>query len=324
VWSFVEASEVLAETVTSPQTCSVGVYVASLRDFNTANGSFTADFRLWSACPSKELHPLESTQIINVINSRTAYERTLARKNKSDLFQPKDTVYWSQREVSATIFQDWNLRNYPFDRHELKIQFEETVKSAAEFIYTPDFNNSKYDENIDLEDWEITNFSIQEFRVPYATTFGDPEIDIQQSRYSRLVVSIKIQRIGMVSFIKLSIGVYVTAAIMMLSFLLEYEVTISTRLSLLVGALFGALVNMQVADSSLGTEGSVTLVGFIHIITILYILAASGIAFYLQILNEGGHQKQALYLDRQVLFQVFTISFVVVNCIAIGYAAIVG
>lgn len=314
----------LGQTIQSPKTCSLGIYLTSLRNFQTAEKSFTADFRLWSVCPAEDMKPLENMRIVNLFESETAYESTLVKKNRSKLFYPRDTVYWSQREVTATIYHNWDVHNYPFDRHRLRIQFEETVDNALDFVYTPDFTNSGYAPDMLSGEWKIIDFNITETKIPYATSFGNPEIDSQDSRYSRLVVTIKMQRTSLVNFLNLAGGVYVTAVITMVSFLLEYESPLSGRVGLLATALFGALVNMQTAQANLGTSDTVTLLDFIHIVTIAYILAASAIAVYIQILNETGQQKQALYLDRKVLFRVFTISYIVVNGISITYAAIVG
>lgn len=85
VWLFIAASSVLAETVTSPQTCRVGIYVASLRDLNLAEKQFSTDFYLWSVCPSKELQPLPSMKVLNIEDFqqfRAAYDSTLPSKQE--------------------------------------------------------------------------------------------------------------------------------------------------------------------------------------------------------------------------------------------------
>lgn len=116
VGSFVAASGVLAETVTSPQTCRVGVYVASLRDLNLAEKRFSSDFYLWSVCPSEELQPLKSMKILNVEDFdrfKASNNSTSERKDLPKWFYPKEVVYWSGRKIRATLYQSWNVSNFP-------------------------------------------------------------------------------------------------------------------------------------------------------------------------------------------------------------------
>jgi len=40
----------LADSLQQPQTCEVGIYVTALRNFNLAEKTFDAEFRLWSIC----------------------------------------------------------------------------------------------------------------------------------------------------------------------------------------------------------------------------------------------------------------------------------
>lgn len=329
VWSFVEASEVLAETVTSPQTCRAGVYVASLRDLNLAEKRFSADFYLWSVCPSKELQPLKSMKVLNVEdfkNFRAAYDSTLERKDLPKWFYPKEDVYWSGRKIRATLYQGWNVSNYPFDRHALTIALEETVKNSSQFVYTPDFDNSGYQTEMDLDGWKITSFKIAEQKVPYASTFGNPELVSPQDSYSRLVVSIDIKRVKFFSFFKLTIGVYIAFAVAMLSFFYASDQTslASPRRAIYIGALFAALLNMRVQESVLGRTEDLTLVDQIHIATILYVFGTGIVSVYSRLTSESGKEKRAMQLDRRVFFGLFTLSFVVFNVIAIAHAIIVG
>ena len=329
VWSFVEASEVLAETVTSPQTCRIGVYVASLRNLNLAEKRFSSNFYLWSVCPSKELQPLKSMKVLNVEDYKhfkTAYDSILERKDLPKWFYPKENVYWSGRKIRATLYQGWNVSNYPFDRHTLTIALEETGKNSSQFVYTPDFDNSGYQTKMELDGWKITSFKIAEQKVAYASNFGNPEIVSPQDSYSRFVVSIDIERVKFFSFFKLTIGVYIAFAVAMLSFFYDSAQTslASPRRAIYIGALFATLLNMRVQESVLGRTEDLTLVDQIHIATILYVFGTGIVSVYSRLISESGKQKQAMQLDRRVFFGLFTLSFVVFNVIAIAYAVIVG
>lgn len=264
--------------------------------------------------------------IIDSLESETINDSKLKKKNRSGSFSTKGDVYWFHRDISAVLHQNWNVQNYPFDRHILKISLEEAVQDTSRFIYTPDFKNSGYQRDMKLGGWKIMNFTLQEENVAYQTTFGDPELVSKKGVYSRLSVSIPIQRIKYASFFKLTTGVYVAFAVAMLSFFYEtgQPSLVSARTSLLVGCLFSALVNMRGSESVLGRTESLTLVDQIHIVAIVYIFACSLATVFSRLTTEKGQQKQAMWVDRRFLFRVFTISFIVLNALVISHAAIVG
>lgn len=317
--------DAIADPVKPPQTCRIGIYITSLRNFKFADKSFTANFRLWSVCPVKELKPLESMEIINSLESNEISISTLDRINRSDSFSTKGEVYWSQQDISAVLYQNWDIQNYPFDRHTLKISLE-SDRDASEFIYTPDFKNSGYQRDMKLGGWNITDFTFEEQKVAYKTNFGNPELIAKDGVHSRLTISIPIQRSKYTSFFKLTAGLYVAFAVAMLSFFYETgePSLVSARTSLLVGCLFSVLVNMRAPESVLGRTESLTMVDQIHIIAIVYIFTASLATVFSRITNENGKRKQAKWFDRYLLFRLFTISFIVLNVIIIAYAAIVG
>ena len=265
-------------------------------------------------------------EIIDSLESEELSTSMLGKKNRSGYFSTKEEVYWSQWDISAVLHQNWDVQNYPFDRHTLKISLEEAVQDTSGFVYSPDFKNSGYPPDLKLGGWKITDFNLQEEKIAYQTTFGDPELVAKNGVYSRLTVSIPIQRIKYVSFFKLTTGLYVAFAVAMLSFFYEtgQPSLVSARTSLLVGCLFAALVNMRAPESVLGRTESLTLVDQIHIVAIVYIFAAALATVFSRLTTEAGRAKQAMWLDRRLLFRVFTVSFVVLNAIVISHAAIVG
>ena len=306
----------------SPNTCRVGIYITGLRAFDFNNHSFTTDFEVWSVCPTPDLQPLKTLKLVGGIESEINNVTTLTVANKSDSFSPRPNLYWSQGEIRATLYYRWNLKNYPFDRQQLTINIQESIQDAGSFIYTPDFFQSGYQKSIPIPGWEIQGFSIQEQTVEYDTTFGNPALNDGTGRYSRLVVKLDLQRSNLVSFLKLTAGVYAAVALSAMSLLLNEDY--ADRLGILVGTLFAAVVNLQVADSALGQTDSFTLTDFIHVMAIVYIFAAACICLYSRRLTEAGQNQAALQLDRRISLPIFIISFVLFNSVVIAYAAIVG
>ena len=326
LWFGLEATPAMAAVPQAPQTCRVGVYVTALRDLDLAEKSFSAEFWVWSVCPSEDVKPLKSLKVLNVKKLESSHDLTSISKNLTDSFPTKEQLYWSQIRINAVFSYSWNVSNYPFDRHTLIIPIQEAIENASNFVYTPDFDHSGYQLSSGLDDWKITQFKISEEKVPYNTTFGNPELISPQDSYSRMVVAIDIKRVKLFSFFKLTIGVYIAFAVAMLSFFYDSKETslASPRRAIFIGSLFAALLSMRVQESVIGRTEDLTLVDQIHIATILYIFGTGVIAVYSRLTSESGQAKRSKRLDRRVFFQLFTFSFVVLNVIAIAYAIIVG
>jgi len=313
-----------AQTATTPKTCRMGVYLLSLRDFNKDKNSFTAEFWMWSVCPSKNLKPLETLEIINATDTKAAYDSVTERKDLYGGFVSQEKVYWSQRKITATFYHNWDVPNYPFDRHVLEIPLEEALYDSSAFVYTLDKPNSNYRNSIKLDGWQITNFSFTQIEVPYKTTFGDPELPIGKSNYSRMNISISIQRDQISSFFKLIAGVYVAFAISLLSFFYDSGKTslISARSSIIVGSLLITLLNIGIIQAIIGHSEKLTLVDKIHLTTLIYILIAAIITVCSRVIYETGREKLALRFDREICFSLFLISFIIVNAILIQKASV--
>jgi hypothetical protein len=308
----------------SPKTCRVGTYLVSLRDFSPVNKTFGADFWVWSVCPSKDLKPLKSIEIVNGENIQTAYDNVEEKKDKVGSFRSLDKVFWAQQKMSATLRHNWDLTNFPFDRHILEIPLEETTTDASGFVYTADREASNYKKDTKISGWRITSFEIKTSTVNYKSTFGDPDLESGESNYSRFSIFIGIERDSITSFFKLITGVYAAFATVLLSFFLESGSEFGSRTGLLVGSLFAVLVSMQGIEGVLGSTANLTMVDAIHITALVCIMLAAITAVYSRLLHEQGRDKAALKFDRKICFSIFSISFAVMNFVVIINALIKG
>jgi hypothetical protein len=302
-----------AATPAAPRSCDVGAYLISLYDFDMTRGSFGADLWFWSTCPSADLHPLDTIDFVNAQHVTTSLAATSRRSG----------VYWSYVKVSGTFRHHWDVRNYPFDRHVLRIEVENTNAPASAFVFTPDEQGSKPSRDIRIEGWRITSFAIAAYTYVYDTTFGDPAFDGKgQSDYARLYLSVGLARTKLLTFVKLVAGVYVAFALSTLAFLLG-PYNGRRRANLLVGTLFAVLVNQRVVESVIGRTESLTLVDDLHMVAMVYIFAIALAGIYSQVLFDRGEQERAARHDLHGLW-ITCSTYVVINAYLIGAAAIRG
>jgi hypothetical protein len=292
-----------------------GIFVVSLHDLDTVEGTFGVDYWVWSVYPEGRRNPLETMEFFNAEQVDERLPLTDARGER----------LWSQRKIRATVQQDWDLTNFPFDRHVLEIELEEGFDDAATLRYRPDTANSGYSEEIELPGWRITDFRLTERTVDYRTNFGDPALSEGESSYSRLVASMEIQRQNTTVFFRLISAACVAMGIALLTFLmLPTDVGVFTaRMTLLVGALFATVISMHLGEQTLGATQRVTLVDKVHIVAMIYIFVAAVMTLISRKLCASEEKERARRWDR-ISLQVFGSSFVLITGALIAVASIVG
>ena len=297
----------------APQSCKIGVYLTSLHDLNISAKTFSADMWIWSNCLTEDLTPLQSMEFVNA----NQYEAKL------DYSEVKEGIVWSQRKVNGVFRHNWDVHNYPFDRHTLIIELEEAAYDTGSFVYEADSANSTYSPSIKLDGWKITNFQILNSQTEYTTTFGDPTLESGGgSTYTKLDVAISIARTELTSFLKLIGPVYIAMAVALLSLLLYLENSsiLSAQMGLLAGSLFATVINLSIASTSLGASERLTLVDQIHILSLLYILIITGIAIYSQLSLKRGETADMIRVKNYVIFLILLITYILNNAAIIGLA----
>ena len=309
-----------------PESCLLGVYIQDMRDYQFAENSLFASIRLWSVCPGEAENPLKNLSILNANSIELGEIKTEKLPNNSDYYRNDPYVYWSEKTVEGTFFNQWSAKNFPFDRHTISFEFEAIGGNANSFVFTPDYRHSGFNPKINNADWIAKDFVISEGNHQYSTNFGRPDKGGKEDSYSRVNVQITLQRARLTSFLKLCAGVYAAVAIAGMAFMLDMREPdiVSGRTGLLVGCLFAAIVNMQQAASTLGMSEDVTLTDSIHIVAIFYILVASILAVVSYLRAQSGKEDLAQRMDRKIYLPVYMYSYVVVNFLMIAYAAVIG
>lgn len=289
----------------------MGVYISALRDFDTVDDSFGADFWLWSVHPQGD-NPLDSTEFVNAEQLETRLGETTRRGDQE----------WSRLKARATVLHDWDVSNFPFDRQTLTIDLGIVGSDAR--TYGVDRAGSGYGSRAAPNGWRVTGFDVERRTVASATDFGDPASS-GNSTQEHLFVSVALERDSVVGFFKLVAGVYAAIAIALLSFFMtpDQPPIFAGRMTVLVGALFATVVNLQVGDNVLGSLEAVSLVAKIHIIALAYVFAATLMTLISRKTCEAGEKNRARRRD-MILLGAFGGSFVVINLFLILQAAASG
>ena len=305
------ASPTLAQSGTAPAACRVGAFLTTLHAFDPEADTFDADVWLWSVCPAGDHRPLETMEFVNA-------------DNVAVLLDVVDSPSWASRKVQGTFRHDWDERNFPFDRHTLMIVLEEGDEDVRRFVYEPDTANTGIDPELQLPGWKIIDLDLRGSTTTYATTFGDPSLpEGGSSQYSRLTLAIDVARDDLSGFFKLTAVVYAAFVFSLATYIMHLETTtaISPQVGILAGALFAAAVNLVTASGALGSASGLTLVDKIHVVVLVYILAAAVVSVVSRVLVERGWAPAAIARLNYRAGAMAAVSFVAVNALLIAVAA---
>jgi len=305
------APATLAQSDAAPATCRVGLYLRALHSFDPTADTFGADLWLWSVCPTADHQPLRTMEFVN-------------SDDVAVLLDVGDDPLWTQRNVDGTFRYDWDERNFPFDRHTLTIDLEEGVEDVHRFVYEPDTANSGIDPNLQLPGgWRMTGSTLVGSTKTYDTTFGDPDLPAGgSSEYSRLTLSIDLERTDLGGFLKLTAVVYAAFFFSLISYVMHLETTtgIGPRVSLLAIALFATAVNLGNASNALGTASGLTLVDKIHVMVLVYLVVAAIVTVASRVLLDQGLEAADIAGLNYHVGAIVAISFVALNVLLIVLA----
>lgn len=296
--------------------CSIGLFVSDIYDIDTRAGRFGLDAWAWSVCPG-ERNALETAEYLN------AHEQAQALTYAT----PTPFGLWSQRKVTGVYRQHFNVANYPFDRHTLRLQIEDSWDDARTLQYVADDRRSSMRDGLAMDGWEITDFRILAGESPYNTAFGDPTMSQDvQTIYPRLDVEIDIRRSDLWTFWKLAAPLYIASTLTLLTFLMHDEegLYLSPRLALLSGVLFAVVLNMRAVDEVIGETSQLSLLDNIHLMALALAMFAIGAAAAWTVLTRRGWGSARVRRWDKRFFVWTGSAYLVSNVAAIGLAVSAG
>lgn len=278
-----------AEEVVIKDTVKVGVYITSIYSLGFAENDFGIDFWVWFVHNNADIDPKETMEIFNSESQTFEYGTS----------ESKGDYLWSVQKCRAMIKKNWAIARFPLDDQTLDVILEETDRDTSEIVYIADVENSKIDPSVDLNGWIVEGFDIEPMVKTYNTTYGDPTLT-GESSYARLQFTTKITRDSGRIFLKLFLGLYVAFLIALAVFFLDGS-EIGARTSLAVGALFAAVGNKYIVDSSLPDHTSFTIVDKIHNMTFALIF----LSIVFNVISNASFRKGKARLGRRIDYGAF-------------------
>ncbi len=293
-----------ADEKSTPVEVRVGAYVTSLSDLNSTNNTFTADYWLWFVhSRAADLKPLKTVEPDNARDYRASLETT----------EEYGADRYHAAKIRGVFNHAWDVRNFPYDRHELTIALSEAQLDTDRVRYVVDAANTAVDPALVAQGWKVEKVGIATGEHAFQSNFGVPG-KVGGSRYTTATLSIFIRREAGGLFLKLHAAVYIIFLVSLVTFLMDSSKDgfFSARIGLISGMILATVVNSHRVAATLGGNNTLTLPDKIHIVTLLALLVALLVSLATRRLHTLGRSPQAQFLDR-IAAPVCLVAYVAIN-----------
>jgi hypothetical protein len=296
-----------------PAKVTVGAYVNDIQAINLREHSYAADVYLWFRWTDKSISPHETVEMLNPNElwghvTDKIYEEPVQLPN-GELYQ----VLRIQGRFSRKFFFD----NYPFDRQELTIEFEDSANETNRMLYVADESPVAINPRLKLPGFRVSppELHIEEFCYP--TTFGDTR-RTESHCYSRVQVSVPIHRPALTTSIKLLLPVFcvVLGASIMLRLRVNY---VDARIGTGITALLTVVAIQLASNDTMPNVDYLVMMDKIHLCAYGYVLAGLGVVLATIRRADRGDVESANELQRKGFWTITTLFVAVVVCL-LSYA----
>lgn len=135
----------LQRTDATAEVIKVGIYLIRAGSLDISTGAIDVDFYIEFVCPTS-CGDRTDFEIINGV-----------AKSKPVLLADKDSEMNPTYRVAATVFQDVDLRKYPFDAHQVKIIVESSNYDKTEVVYKVNPVTTAIDPNVFILGWDLNH-----------------------------------------------------------------------------------------------------------------------------------------------------------------------
>lgn len=262
---------------------SIGLVITSLSGIDPSDGSFHLTGYFWVVDPSSTFEAERELRIH-------------ARRVQKELVLVEDFPggRYTALHFEATIEQDFDTRNFPFDRQTL-VFFVETDRPANKAVLVPDEADSILADFAVVSGWIVTGLTMQEYKYFYSTGFGGRETWSS----SRLRIEIDIERERSALVIEKFIGLTVALLIATLIYFVPKD-QLGVRVTMVTSAIFAAVGNRYTLDTVMGTDSTFGLADKISLIVfgaiyaaLVVSIATSYLLRYNKVANAGRFNRWA-------------------------------
>jgi hypothetical protein len=279
----VVAIAAVAAAGAQPREVRAGAFVTSVSDIDASEGTFRIAFYAWFHDPAGRFE-LERDLYI-VARSVTIAETTVEPS-------PDGGTYTFAR-IEAYADQEFDFRDFPFDRQRLTLRMEASENTDA-LRFAPDLEDSHVSEYLTLIGWRVEGMAIETAEHVYETNFG-----YWQGRgdaFAQLLLTVEVARVRSPVFIDDFLGFTFAFVVTALTFVVSCT-ELGLRVGMTTGSLFAAVTNLVRLDDAVGFKPAFGLVDRLAFLIFGAIVTSLVISLATHRLAKRGDPDRANRLD---------------------------
>lgn len=294
-----------------PVRVTVGAYVNDIQHINLESHSYAVDIYLWFRWRDRTVSPTESVEMVNPFELWG--HTTELIYDEPEEISPGE--FYQVLRIQGRFSKKFLLTNFPYDRQELIVEFEDSQYPSNRLIYEPDSSPLTVNPRLVLPGFHVSTPRLEIETFQYPTAFGDPRLDRPHS-YSRARIKIPIARPIVTYSVKLLLPI--TCVVLCASLMLLIRATyVDARVGIGITSLLTVVALQLSSNQQMPSVDYLVLMDKIYISAYVYILAALAVVLYTARLVDAQHLDRAEKLQRR-LFALLTGLFVLSSLIIVG------
>jgi len=257
----------------------IGVYILNVGNLDMSTGNYSMDFYLNFSC-----NPACDPDTFDVMNGYI--------EEKEDQTSDDADGTWRAYRVRASLITNLDVRDYPFDEHDLMIEIEDKKFNNTVRYYIPDEVQSGVDSRAVVSGWDL-----RKTPTAWRAEVVDHYYPAFDSTYSRYIFQVTIFHPWQSSFLK---GLFAPIVIVLVGLLavLMNEEKISDRLALTTSALVGAILYHLSVIASIPPVGYLTYMDKFMLVNYFVIAAALGVTVAMMVFQDNEQHERAKHLNQ--------------------------
>lgn len=300
-----------------PVQVTVGAYINDVQALNLREHSYAMDVYLWFRWEDDELVPAET---VEVVNPNELWGHVADAQYEEPIRLPTGEWYQVLR-VQGRFSHKFFFYNYPYDRQELVVEFEDETHEVNRLEYVPDADPVAVNPRLVLPGFHVgaANLTIEPFSYP--TAFGDSRRS-EPNCYSRVRVAIPISRPASTSSLKMLLPVL--CVVFGASLMLRLKATlVDARIGIGITSLLTVVAIQLASNETMPSVDYLVLMDKIHLTAYVYVLAGLGVVLATVRQVDEGHIQRAQRLQQVACWWLNSL-FLACIAILIGVAIVHG
>jgi hypothetical protein len=254
-----------------PERVQVGVHVNDIQGINLKDHTYAVDAYFWFRWKNPEIDPAASMEFVN---PSELWGHTVTPVYEEPESLPDGSLYQVVR-IQGRFSRKMPLFNYPFDRQQLTMVFEDTTHELANLVYEPDGPGVTLNSALVLPGYEIGAPELRIEAWNYPTNFGDTRVTTA-SRYTRGTIAVPVVRPAVPYAIKLLVPVAAVIMCATLMFLLAPNF-VDSRVDVGITSLLTIVALQMTFNQDLPDVGYLMLMDKVYLASYGFVIAGLGV-----------------------------------------------